>query len=57
MSETGKKELIDVAHVSAKGTSYRITVPRKIVAALGLRDEDIVAFYKENGRIIVESLK
>ncbi len=57
MSEKANKTLIDVAHVSAKGTSYRITVPRKIVSELGLKDEDIIAFYRENGRVVLESLK
>lgn len=57
MPKNEKRELIDVAHVSAKGTSYRITVPRKIVAILGLKDEDIVAFYREDGKIVLESLK
>lgn len=51
------KESIDVAHVSAKGTSYRITIPRKIVNELSLEDECIVAFYKENGKICLEKLK
>lgn len=57
MTGTTKKALVDVAHVSAKGTSYRITIPRKIVSELGLNDEDIIAFYRENGKIILESLK
>lgn len=49
--------MIDVAHVSSKGTSYRITAPRKIVSGVGLKDEDIAAFYEENGKIFLESLK
>lgn len=57
MTKSEKKELLDVAHVSSKGTSFRVTLPRKIVAHLALKDEDIVAFYMEDGRIIIESLK
>ncbi len=57
MTKSEKRELLDVAHVSSKGTSFRITVPRKVVSVLELKDEDIVAFYLEDGKIILESLK
>ena len=29
------EKIIDVTHVSARGTSYRITIPRKIAKRLG----------------------
>lgn len=37
-----KERTIDVTHVSAKGTSYRITIPVKIAKILGLNDRDIL---------------
>ncbi|MCL5989499.1 MAG: AbrB/MazE/SpoVT family DNA-binding domain-containing protein [Candidatus Thermoplasmatota archaeon] len=44
-----KKKLIDVAHVSARGSSFRITLPKKIVKKLDLKDGDIVGFYDDSG--------
>lgn len=43
------KKIIDVTHVSARGTSYRITIPRKIAKRLGLEDGDIPKFTDDNG--------
>ncbi|QRF74701.1 transcriptional regulator, AbrB family [Thermoplasmatales archaeon] len=44
-----KKPIIDVTHVSARGTSYRITIPRKVAKRLGLNDGDILAFFDDDG--------
>ena len=43
------EKIIDVTHVSARGTSYRITIPRKIAKRLGLEDGDILKFTDDNG--------
>ncbi|MEM0157913.1 MAG: AbrB/MazE/SpoVT family DNA-binding domain-containing protein [Thermoplasmataceae archaeon] len=45
----GKGTLLDVAHITSRGTSYRITIPRKVVERLGLGPDDIVAFYDDDG--------
>jgi AbrB family looped-hinge helix DNA binding protein len=52
----GEKKLIDVAHVSGKSGSYRITVPKKISELLSIKDGDIIAFY-EDGRICIDKLQ
>lgn len=44
-----KRKLIDVTHISSRGTSYRITLPRKIIKRLDLKEDDIVAFYEDDG--------
>lgn len=44
-----KGKLLDVSHVSSRGTSFRVTLPRKIVKRLALEDGDILAFYEDNG--------
>jgi AbrB family looped-hinge helix DNA binding protein len=44
-----KKPIIDVSHVSARGTSYRITIPKKVASRLDLNDGDILAFYDDDG--------
>ena len=50
------KQLIDVAHVSMRGTSVRITLPKKIVQRLKIGDGEIIAFYEDNG-IKIDKLK
>jgi len=44
-----RKKLIEVAHVSVRGSSFRITLPRKIVKRLNLSEGDIVGFYEDDG--------
>lgn len=44
-----KKKLIDVTHISSRGSSFRITLPKKIINRLNLKDDDIIAFYEDDG--------
>ncbi len=50
-------ELIDVAHVSKRGTSLRITLPVKVREIMGIGPKDIIAFHYEDGKIIIEKMK
>ncbi|MCL4342576.1 MAG: AbrB/MazE/SpoVT family DNA-binding domain-containing protein [Candidatus Thermoplasmatota archaeon] len=53
-----KRSLVDVSHISSKGASMRITIPKRIAVHLGLEASDIVAFYEEeDGKIVLERLK
>ena len=44
-----REKILDVTHVSARGTSYRITIPGKIAERLGLGDGDTLMFTDDNG--------
>ena len=44
-----KKKLIDVTHISSRGSSFRITLPKRIINRLNLKDDDIIAFYEDDG--------
>ncbi|MCL4337427.1 MAG: AbrB/MazE/SpoVT family DNA-binding domain-containing protein [Candidatus Thermoplasmatota archaeon] len=44
-----KKKLIDVTHISSRGSSYRITLPKRVISRLNLKDDDIIAFYEDDG--------
>lgn len=59
MSGMENRAVVEISHVSAVGSSFRITLPKKIVNMLDLSDDDnIVIFYKEeNGSITLERLK
>ncbi len=50
-------KLLDVAHVSDKGISTRITIPKIIRERLELKDGDILGFYEENGQVIIKRMK
>jgi len=50
-------ELIDVSHVSKRGSSLRITIPKKVATELDLVGEDLVGFYKEGDKIVISKLK
>ena len=42
-------QLIDVSHTSKRGSSLRITIPKKVQEKLDVKEEDIVGFYEEDG--------
>lgn len=44
-----KKKLIDVAHISSRGSSFRITLPKRVIHRLDLNEDDIIAFYEDDG--------
>ncbi|MCL4335847.1 MAG: AbrB/MazE/SpoVT family DNA-binding domain-containing protein [Candidatus Thermoplasmatota archaeon] len=44
-----KKKLIDVTHISSRGSSFRITLPRRVINRLNLTEDDIIAFYDDDG--------
>jgi bifunctional DNA-binding transcriptional regulator/antitoxin component of YhaV-PrlF toxin-antitoxin module len=43
------KRVIDVTHVTLKGNSMRVTIPRKVSKELGLTGDDIIVFYEDDG--------
>ncbi len=55
----GKRSVLDVTHISSRnGTSFRVTLPRKVVESIGLTPEDnVVVFFLENGKVVLEKLK
>ena len=44
---------LDVTHISPRGSSYRITLPLKVVKKLGLNPDGIVAFGEHDGEVVV----
>lgn len=51
------QQLVDVAHVSNRGSSLRITLPKKVQVILSIKEEDIVGFYEENGKIVLRKVE
>ena len=49
-------QLLDVSHVSRRGASLGITLPKEIREKLGLNEGDIVEFYEEDGKIILKKI-
>lgn len=54
-----KRDILDISHVSSRnGTSFRITLPKKVSNALELTPKDyLVVFYCEDGKIILDKLR
>lgn len=59
MAAENRRTILDVTHVSSRGTSYRITLPKKVAESIKLTgNDDIVVFYmEEDGKIVIDSLK
>ena len=49
-------QLLDVSHISKKGASMRVTIPKKVQDKLGIKDKDILGFYEENGKVILKKI-
>ena len=52
----GGKKLVDVAHVSKRGSSLRISIPRKVAESIGISEGEILGFYSDGERIFVERI-
>ena len=50
------QQLVDVSHLSKRGSSLRLTLPKKVQAILGAKEEDIVGFYEEDGKIVLRKM-
>ena len=50
-------QLLDVAHVSKRGVSMRMTLPKIIRERLKIKDGDILGFYEENGQVIIKRME
>lgn len=50
-------QLIEISHVSRRGSSLRITVPKRVQVKLGVKEEDILGFYEEDGEIMIKKLE
>ncbi len=51
------RTLIDVSHVSKKSKSLRITLPKKVIDELRIQPSEILGYYLEDGKIVLEKLK
>lgn len=53
----GIMKVLDVTHISSRGSSFRITLPKKIIKKMDLKEDDIITFIEDGGRIYIEPLK
>lgn len=51
------QQLVDVTHLSKRGSSLRKTLPKKVQVKLDVKEEDILGFYEENGKIILRKME
>jgi len=50
-------KLLEVTHVSKKGSSLRITLPKMVGLKLGTSPGDVVGFYEEDGKVMIQKMK
>ena len=50
------QQLVDVSHLSKRGSSLRMTLPKKVQAILGVKEEDILGFYELDGQIVLKKM-
>ncbi|MEM0135346.1 MAG: AbrB/MazE/SpoVT family DNA-binding domain-containing protein [Thermoplasmatales archaeon] len=50
-------QLLDVSHVSKRGASLRMTIPKKAADAMDLKGGEIIGFYEEDGKIILRKME
>jgi len=50
-------QLLDVSHVSKRGSSLRITLPKKVAEILGAGEREVLGFYEVDGKIVIKKMK
>lgn len=50
------KTLIEVTHVSRRGASLRVTLPKKVGEKLSISPGDIIGFYSDDNRVTIEKM-
>ena len=50
-------KVIDVSHISSRGSSFRTTLPREVIAKMGLDKDDIITFVEKEGDIVLRKIK
>jgi AbrB family looped-hinge helix DNA binding protein len=50
-------QLLEVTHVSRRGASLRITLPKSVGEKLGIGPGDVLGFYEEDSRITIQKIK
>ena len=50
-------KIIDVTHISSRGSSFRITLPRKIIKRLEINEDDIITFVEKDGEVVLRKMK
>ncbi len=49
-------DLLDITRTSKKGTSLRITLPKKIAERLSIKDGEFLGFYEKDGVIYLKKI-
>ena len=44
-------------HISSRGSSFRITLPVKIIKKLGLNPDDLIVYGENDGEIVLRKMK
>ena len=49
-------QLLQVSHVSKRNSSLAITIPKEVLAKLGVKAKDLNGFYGEGGKVILKKI-
>lgn len=47
-------KILDVTHISTRGSSYGVTLPKKVIDKLNLEPDDIPIYLEKDGEVIEE---
>jgi bifunctional DNA-binding transcriptional regulator/antitoxin component of YhaV-PrlF toxin-antitoxin module len=50
-------QLLEVTHVSERGTLLRITLPKRVAEILGIGKREMLGFYEVGGKIVIRKMK
>ena len=50
-------KIIDISHISSRGSSFRITLPRKIIKKMDLNKDDIITFVEKDGEVVLRKIE
>ena len=50
-------KILDVTHISARGSSFRITLPKRVIKKMDLKGDDIITFVEKDGEVVLRKMK
>jgi len=51
-------QLLEVSHVSKRGTSLRFTIPKSLWKVLDINDDNfVIGFYEVDGKIVIQKME
>ncbi len=50
-------KILDTTHISSRGSSFRITLSKKVINKMDLKEDDIITFVEKDGEVVLRKME